>query len=191
MTVILASSSMYRKELLNRLQIPFLTLSPHIDESPLANERPIDLAERLAIEKARVIAEQHPDSVVIGSDQCADLAGEIINKPGNHENAVLQLKKASGNKMVFYTGLAVVSVQQSLAFSCVVETQVKYKVLSEEIIENYLNKEQPYDCAGSGKIESLGIVLVDWIKSDDPSALIGLPLIKTADYLSRCGIKLL
>jgi septum formation protein len=190
MNVILASSSQYRRQLLNRLQISFSTLSPEIDETPLKNETPQMIAYRLSMEKALCIAKTHPSAIVIGSDQCAELNGNIVNKPLTYDRAVEQLRSASNNEMTFYTGLSVIYLEKDLQFTCVVETRVKYKQLSDEIIFSYLNKDKPFDCAGSGKIESLGIALVEWVKSDDPSALIGLPLIKTADYLQLCGYPL-
>ncbi|HQT80858.1 MAG: septum formation protein Maf [Ferrovum sp. 37-45-19] len=191
MSLILASSSPYRKQLLERLHLSFECVSPFIDETPSSGESARDLAHRLSIEKARAVAQQFPQSVIIGSDQCADLAGQLINKPGNYSNAVNQLTNASGKEMVFYSGLAVVCLSQSIEFSSVVETRVKYKHLTDKMIHTYLEKDKPFDCAGSGKIESLGIALVEWVKSDDPSALIGLPLIKTVEFLIQCGVELL
>ncbi|KXW56796.1 Maf family nucleotide pyrophosphatase [Ferrovum sp. PN-J185] len=190
MNVILASSSQYRRQLLERLQISFTTLSPEIDETPRKNESPQMIAQRLSIEKALSIAKLNPSAIVIGSDQCADLNGHIVNKPLTYDKAMEQLRNASNHEMIFYTGLSVVHIDNNRQYNCVVETRVKYKKLTEQIISSYLNKDKPFDCAGSGKIESLGIALVEWVKSDDPSALIGLPLIKTAEYLQLCGYPL-
>jgi len=189
--LILGSTSRYRRELLERLRIAFTVESPHVDETPLPGERPDQLAQRLALAKAQAVAERHPASVVIGSDQVADLEGECLGKPGTHERAVLQLRKMSGQTVIFQTAVAVVCresgfVQQSLA-----AVRVQFRKLSDGEIENYLRAEQPYDCAGSAKSEGLGIALLQRIDNDDPTALVGLPLIRTATMLRAAGLDLL
>jgi len=190
-TLILASSSRYRRALLARLQIDFSCLSPDIDESALPDEAPTQLVERLAIEKARVIAEQHPDAYVIGSDQLATINGTILGKPGNHATAVEQLTLASGNTVQFLTAVSVQHQNTMFCETAITPVTVKFRDISNLEIDAYLKREQPYDCAGSFKSESLGIVLFDKITSDDPTALEGLPLIKTAQLLRNAGLSLL
>jgi septum formation protein len=186
--LILASTSRYRRELLERLRIPFRALSPQTDETPLPGEAPAALAERLALAKALALAALHPDAVVIGADQVADVDGVAIGKPGNHERAVEQLRAMSGRTIVFQTALAV--VRASTGFSEVrrVPVPVRFRTLGDAEIEFYLRTEQPYDCAGSAKCETLGIALLEAIESDDPTALIGLPLIQTAALLRAAGL---
>ncbi len=186
--LILASTSRYRRELLERLRIPFRALAPATDETPLPGEAPAALAERLALAKARALGSAHPDAVVIGADQVADVDGVAIGKPGNHERAVEQLRAMSGRTIVFQTALAV--VRESIGFAEVrrVPVPVRFRTLSDAEIEFYLRTEQPYDCAGSAKCETLGIALLDAIESDDPTALIGLPLIQTAALLRAAGL---
>ena len=186
--LILASTSRYRRELLERLRIPFRALAPETDETPLPGEAPAALAERLALAKARTLGTAHPDAVVIGADQVADVDGVAIGKPGNHERAVEQLRAMSGRTIVFQTALAV--VRESIGFAEVrrVPVPVRFRTLSDAEIEFYLRTEQPYDCAGSAKCETLGIALLDAIESDDPTALIGLPLIQTAALLRAAGL---
>lgn len=179
--LILASTSRYRRELLERLRLPFAVQSPDVDETPRPGESPPALAERLALAKAQAIAAQRPDAWVIGSDQVADLAGQPIGKPGTHERAVAQLQAMRGQRVVFQTAVAVVAP----GFAEVVRVPVTVQVreLGDAEIERYLRLEQPYDCAGSAKSEGLGICLLDAITSDDPTALIGLPLIATTRLL--------
>ena len=186
--LILASTSRYRRELLERLRIPFRALAPGTDETPLPGEPPAALAERLALAKARALAAAHPDAVVIGADQVADVDGVAIGKPGNHARAVEQLRAMSGRTIVFQTALAV--VRESVGFAEVrrVPVTVRFRTLADAEIEFYLRTEQPYDCAGSAKCETLGIALLDAIESDDPTALIGLPLIQTATLLRAAGL---
>ena len=186
--LILASTSRYRRELLERLRIPFRALSPDTDETPLPDEAPAALAERLALAKARALATAHPDAVVIGADQVADVDGVAIGKPGNHERAVEQLRAMSGRTIVFQTALAVVRESTGFAEVRRVPVSVRFRALSDAEIEFYLRTEQPYDCAGSAKCETLGIALLAAIESDDPTALIGLPLIHTAALLRAAGL---
>ena len=175
--LILASSSIYRRELLERLHIPFKIISPQVDEVPLAGESTLNLALRLAEAKAIAVAKQHPNAWVIGSDQVADLCGAAIGKPGNFERAMAQLQLMRGQTVTFHTALCLMRVP----------TQVSFRNLSDEILESYLLAEEPYDCAGSAKSEGLGISLVESIQSDDPTALIGLPLIALSGLLRDAG----
>ena len=186
--LILASTSRYRRELLERLRIPFQALAPETDETPLPGEAPAHLAERLALAKARALATRFPEAVVIGADQVADVDGAAIGKPGTHERAVEQLRAMSGRTIVFQTALAVVRIATGFAEVRRAPVQVRFRTLSEAEIEFYLRTEQPYDCAGSAKCETLGIALLDAIDSDDPTALIGLPLIRTCALLRAAGL---
>ena len=186
--LILASTSRYRQELLARLRLPFRCEAPDVDETALPGESPAALAERLALAKARAVAARHPQAVVIGSDQVADLAGEALGKPGSHERAAAQLARMSGQALVFQTAVAVVA--PSLAAIERAEARVQMRSLSAAEIEAYLRADQPYDCAGSAKVESLGITLLESVESDDPTALIGLPLIRTCRLLRRAGLTL-
>lgn len=185
--LILASTSRYRQELLTRLRLPFEAVAPEVDETPLAGEVPAALAERLALAKARAVASLHPHAVVIGSDQVADLDGEPLGKPGSHEAARTQLQRMSGREVVFQTAVAVVA--PGLAAIERAEVRVRLRPLNDHEIEAYLLADQPYDCAGSAKVESLGIALLDAVVSDDPTALIGLPLIRTCQLLRRAGLE--
>lgn len=189
--LILGSTSRYRRELLQRLQIPFDVVSPEVDESQLAGESPEQLARRLALAKARAVAANFPDAVVIGSDQVADLAGQALGKPGSHAKAVAQLRMMRGQSLVFHTAVAVVCLQSGFEQTDLAPVTVQFRALSDADIENYLQAEQPYDCAGSAKSEGLGIALLDSIVSDDPTALVGLPLIRTCRMLRAAGVALL
>ena len=189
--LILGSTSRYRKELLTRLRIPFETASPDVDETPHSNESPKDLALRLALAKARAVALKYPEAVVIGSDQVADLEGTPLGKPGNHANAILQLQRMRGKTVIFQTALSVVCIATGFERTDLAEVNVKFRDLSDAEIETYLRAEEPYDCAGSAKSEGLGIALLDAIDNDDPTALIGLPLIRTCQMLREAGVKLL
>jgi len=189
--LILGSTSRYRRELLARLRLPFECVAPEVDETPLPSEAPAALALRLALAKAHAVAKRHPNAVVIGSDQVADLGGQPLGKPGNHERAVAQLQRMRGQTVVFQTAVAVVRLDTGFAQSSLAQIQVKFRDLSDSDIEAYLRAEQPYDCAGSAKSEGLGIVLLDAIHSDDPTALIGLPLIRTCQLLQAAGLRLL
>ena len=189
-TLILGSTSRYRKELLSRLQIPFETAAPDVDETPHSNESPKDLARRLALAKARAVALKNPEAIVIGSDQVADLEGAPLGKPGNHTNATLQLQRMRGKTVIFQTALSVVCISTGYERTDLAEVKVKFRNLSDAEIESYLRAEEPYDCAGSAKSEGLGIALLDSIENDDPTALIGLPLIRTCQMLREAGMKL-
>jgi septum formation protein len=186
--LVLGSTSRYRRELLERLRLPFDVARPEVDETPQPGEMPRALALRLALEKARAVAAKHPDAVVIGADQVADLAGEPIGKPGTHERAVEQLTRMSGREVVFQTALAVVRRATGFERALLAPVRVRFRTLSPGEIERYLRLEQPYDCAGSAKSETLGIALLDAIESDDPTALVGLPLIRTAQLLREAGL---
>ena len=189
--LILGSTSRYRHELLSRLGVPFETVAPDVDETPRAGEKPADLALRLAIAKAHDVAQRHPKAVVIGSDQVADLAGEPLGKPGTHERAVAQLRRMRGQTVVFQTALAVVCQASGFEQSDIAAVRVVFRDLSDDEIERYLRAEQPYDCAGSAKSEGLGIALLERIDNDDPTALVGLPLIRTCRLIRAAGVKLL
>jgi septum formation protein len=189
--LILASTSRYRRELLCRLRCEFEVMAPDVDETALADEGPRAIAERLALAKARAVARLHPAAVVIGSDQVAELEGEAIGKPGNHANASAQLRRMSGREVVFHTAVAVVRADRGFSRSACVPVRVRFRQLDDEAIERYLQLEQPYDCAGSAKCETLGIALLEAIHSDDPTALVGLPLIRTSALLREAGFDVL
>ncbi len=189
--VVLGSSSRYRRELMERLRIPFSVAVPDVDEMPLAGETPRNLALRLALAKAHAVAQLHPEAVVIGSDQVADLAGQPLGKPGEHARAVLQLRQMRGKTVIFQTALAVVCLRTGFEQVDLAEVRVVFRNLSDEEIEAYLQAEKPYDCAGSAKSEGLGIALLESIDNDDPTALVGLPLIRTCRLLRQAGIQLL
>ena len=186
--LILASTSRYRHELLSRLRLPFEALSPEVDEAALPGETPAALALRLALAKAQAVARQRPEAVVIGSDQVADLDGQALGKPGTHERAVQQLRRMRGRKVLFHTAVAVVRAAGGFERAALSSVAVSFRALGDDEIEHYLRAEQPYDCAGSAKCETLGIALLSAIDSDDPTALIGLPLIRTAELLRLAGI---
>ena len=190
-TVILGSTSRYRRGLMERLHLPFEVHSPEVDETPLPGEAPAALAARLALAKARAVARRFPEAVVIGSDQVADLDGESLGKPGDHARAVAQLQRMRGRTLVFQTALAVVCEATGFAQQDLAPVRVVFRDLSDAAIERYLRAEEPYDCAGSAKSEGLGIALLEFIDSDDPTALVGLPLIRTCRLLRAAGIELL
>jgi len=189
--LILGSTSAYRRELLGRLRIPFSVESPQVDETALPGEHPAELARRLALAKAHAVAQRFPECVVIGSDQVADLEGHALGKPGNHDRATLQLRQMRGKTVIFQTALAVVCLDSGFCQQDLAPVKVIFRDLDDTEIENYLRQEQPYDCAGSAKSEGLGIALLDAIESDDPTALVGLPLIRTSRMLRAAGIQLL
>ncbi|MDH5394151.1 MAG: Maf family nucleotide pyrophosphatase [Gammaproteobacteria bacterium] len=191
MQLVLGSSSPFRKQLLQQLDIEFITDSPDIDETPLKNESVEAMVLRLSVEKAREIAKRHTDSLVIGSDQSALLNGMILHKPGNHETAVAQLSSASGQTVVFQTGLCLYNSNNDTFQSKLVPFSVTFRSLTPSMIENYLRKEQPYNCAGSFKSEGLGIALFEKMQGNDPSALIGLPLIELINMLNHEGVSVL
>lgn len=188
--LVLGSTSRYRAELLQRLRIAFTVIAPEVDETPLADEAPARLAVRLALEKARAVARHQPSAVVIGSDQVADLDSLPLGKPGTHEKATAQLRQMRGRTVVFQTAVAVVCIESGFEQSSLAVVRVQFRMLSDDDIETYLRAEQPYDCAGSAKSEGLGIALLASIDSDDPTALIGLPLIRTCSLLRAAGVAL-
>lgn len=188
--IILGSTSVFRKQLLEKLQIPFEQSSPEIDETPLTDETPIEMVKRLSRQKAFAIAEQHPNSIIIASDQCATFNGRIIGKPLTYDKACQQLATFSGNTVTFFTGLCVFDTRNNKQYETVDTTLVHFRKLSNAVIKNYILRDNPLNCAGSFKSEGLGITLFSKIETDDPNALIGLPLIKLTDFFAEIGITL-
>lgn len=188
--LVLGSTSPYRRELLARLGLPFISDAPRVDEAPRPAEAPRALALRLAQDKAREVASRHPGAIVIGADQVADLDGEPLGKPGTHERARSQLRRMSGRTVIFQTALCVARPATGFEQAELAAVEVRFRTLTDAEIERYLHAEQPYDCAGSAKSEGLGIALLEAIHSDDPTALIGLPLIRTARLLRAAGLTL-
>lgn len=191
MQLILASSSPFRRELLARLRLPFEAIAPEVDETAKPDEQPVALVERLAIAKARAVAANHPNALVIGSDQVAVYNGAIVGKPRGHWDAVAQLRTASGQKVMLYTGLALLNSATGRLQTEVVPFGITFRQLSDMQIENYLRKEEPYNCAGSVKSEGLGIALLERFEGDDPNALIGLPLIRLVRMLENEGVAII
>lgn len=189
--VILGSTSAYRRELMSRLRLPFEVQAPYVDETAVAGESPLLMANRLALAKAHAVAQKFPDAVVIGSDQVADLEGLALGKPGNFERATLQLRQMRGKTVLFHTALAVVCLATGFVAQDCASVRVVFRDLSDDEITAYLLLETPYDCAGSAKSEGLGIALLASIASDDPTALVGLPLIRTCNMLRDAGVRLL
>ncbi|MEY4295573.1 MAG: hypothetical protein RLY82_1261 [Pseudomonadota bacterium] len=189
--VILGSTSVYRRELLSRLRIPFDVQAPEVDETPIDGESPLQLAQRLALAKANAVAQKFPTSVVIGSDQVADLDGLALGKPGNFDRATAQLRQMRGKTVVFHTAVAVVCHATGFVAQDCAAVHVVFRDLTDNEITAYLLAETPYDCAGSAKSEGLGIALLASIGSDDPTALVGLPMIRTCNMLRAAGVKLL
>lgn len=189
--LILASSSPYRRELLERLKIPFEVTAPEVDETPHPGETPDKLVERLAIEKAQKIAGKTRGALVIGSDQVAVYNGNIVGKPHSHDTAVQQLREASGRTVTLYTGLALINADTQRIQREIIPFRVTFRRLTDDQIESYLRKEQPYSCAGSVKSEGLGIALLEKFEGDDPNTLIGLPLIRLVRMLENEGIKII
>lgn len=190
-TLVLGSTSRYRRELLSRLRIPFEVDSPEVDETPLPGETPHDLARRLALAKAQAVAARHPRAVVIGSDQVADFAGLPIGKPGTHERATEQLRRMRGHTVIFQTAVAVVCLESGFRQLDLAPVRATFRELTDAQIEAYLRAEEPYDCAGSARSEALGIALLSSIESDDPTALVGLPLIRTITMIQAAGVQVL
>lgn len=186
--LVLASTSRYRRALLGRLQLPFDVVSPEVDETRQHGETPGVLALRLARAKAEAVAARHPDAVVIGADQVAVLGECALSKPGTHENAVAQLRALRGRRVSFLTAVAVARAGAGPTRAQLVPTEVQFRDFDAAAIEAYLRADQPYDCAGAAKIESLGIALVHRVHGDDPTALIGLPLIALVDLLAEFGV---
>ncbi len=189
--IVLGSSSPFRKALLEKLDLSFDCDSPDIDETPLKNEHPKDMVARLAKQKADAIATRHPQSIIVASDQCATLDGKIIGKPGDHQTAVEQLTAASGRTVTFYTSLCVYNAGTNQYQEAVEPFYVYFRELSESQIDNYLKKEEPYNCAGSFKSEGLGISLFDRLEGNDPNTLIGLPLIQLIRMLETFHVKVI
>ena len=187
--LVLASTSPYRRELLQRLEIPFTTAAPDVDESPLPGETPAELVRRLSESKARAVGRTRA-GLIIGSDQVATTGNDILGKPGNHERAVKQLQQLAGNTVTFHTGLCLLDTAKDSLQLDVIPFSVEFRQLSTAQIERYLRRDQPYNCAGSFKSESLGITLFTRMRGDDPTALIGLPLIRLTDMLAAAGITL-
>jgi septum formation protein len=189
--LILASSSVYRSNLLKRLGIPFQTFTPDINETALIGEDAPQTAWRLSQAKARATVPTHPDALIIGSDQVAMLGTEQLGKPLTHENALHQLQTMSGQIVTFHTAVTLLNARSNAILTEIIENQVQFRELSHQDIESYLHREQPYHCAGSAKFESLGIVLIERVQGDDPNALIGLPLIALVSMLNKMGVQLL
>lgn len=189
--LVLASSSPFRRELLSRLGLPFEIIVPDIDETARSGETPQELVERLSIAKARAVAARTPDALIIGSDQVAVYDGAIVGKPHTHANAVRQLRAAAGKKVMLYTGLALLNAANGRVQSEVVPYGVTFRPLTDAQIESYLNKEQPYDCAGSVRSEGLGVALLERFEGDDPNTLIGLPLIRLVRMLENEGVSVI
>jgi septum formation protein len=189
--IVLASTSRYRRELLGRLRIPFDVKAPAVDETALATEAPLASALRLAQTKALAVQASEPDAIVIGSDQVAEVEGRPIGKPGSHESALIQLEQLQGRLVVFHTALAVAEPHGRNLHVASIPTIVHFRKLDREALDHYLKLDEPYDCAGSAKVESLGIALIERIESDDPTALVGLPLICLTSMLARAGVSVL
>lgn len=190
MKLVLASTSTYRRMLLERLQLPFEIVRPKTDETPLPGEAPTATAERLAVAKARAVAAFHPDALIIGSDQVAHLGSEIFGKPGSEARAIAQLQRMRGRTVAFHTAVAVLDARSGRVQCEAVPTLVRFRDLSDDEIHRYVAREQPLDCAGSAKAEGLGITLLDALSGDDPTALIGLPLIALSRMLRAEGVEL-
>lgn len=188
--LVLGSTSRYRAELLRRLGLPFACVAPEVDETARPGETPAALAARLALDKARAVAARHPQAIVIGSDQVADLGGQALGKPGNLARATAQLQRMSGQTVLFQTAVAVVCAESDFEQSDLACVRVAFRELDDASIARYLHAEQPFDCAGSAKSEGLGIALLERIDNDDPTALIGLPLIRTCALLRAAGLTL-
>ncbi len=189
--LVLASTSRYRMALLRRLGLDFETADPRTDESPLVRESPAESALRLSVEKARAAALRHPEALIVGSDQVASCGGERLGKPGNRENALRQLGAMSGRMATFDTAVSVLDARDGTVRSRLVPCRVTFRNLSRAAIERYLDREQPYDCAGAAKSEGLGIALIARIETDDPTALVGLPLIALTELLAESGLPVL
>lgn len=190
-TLVLASTSPFRKDVLSRLKVPFEIFAPNVDESPLANETPSQLVLRLAEMKAQAAQSSYPNALVIGSDQVAVIEDTILGKPGNHEQAVKQLTQASGKQVDFLTGLCVLNTQTSKFHTDMVRFGVTFRQITPGQIENYLEKDKPYNCAGSFKSEGLGIALLERMVGSDPTAVIGLPLIRLVRMLEAEGMQII
>ncbi len=189
-TIVLASTSPFRRELLGRLGLPFEAVAPDVDESPLAGESPAATAERLSVAKARAVAHRHPEALIIGSDQVAHLDGSRFGKPGTRENAIAQLRAMSGKAVIFHTGLCLLNAATGRSHLRGVPTEVRFRELSDAEILRYQDKENALNCAGSARSEGLGISLLEYMRGDDPNALVGLPLIALCEMLRAEGVQL-
>lgn len=189
--LVLASASPYRRRLLGRICPEFVCDAPAIDETPLPGEPPGHLVQRLAIEKARRVASRHPGALIIASDQCGSCAGALLNKPGDFEAAVAQLRAMAGRELLFHTSICVLDTRDGSQQLAVESCEVRLRALGETRIRDYLRREMPLDCAGSFKVEGLGIALFERVRSDDPTILEGLPLIRLCEFLERCGAPVL
>lgn len=187
-TLILASGSPYRAQMLERLGLPFTTATSGIDETPRTDEKPEDLVRRLALEKARQVAASHPDALVIGADQVSVLGGDILGKPGGRARAIAQIGRMSGQRVDYLSGIALVGPAGERVG--IVPTRLEYRVLTPSEIERYVDRDKPFDCAGAMRSEGLGIALLKSLSSDDPTALIGLPLIRVAEWLRAAGFRI-
>jgi septum formation protein len=188
--LVLASTSPYRRELLERFQLPFEVCAPETDEIPLPDEAAAATAERLSIDKAKAVAHRYPDSLIIGSDQVAYLGKQRFSKPGTREKARTQLRTLSGNAVIFHTGLCLLNTHTGRTHVHGIPTEARFRELTDDEIERYLDKEDALNCAGSARSEALGISLLEWMRSDDPTALVGLPLIALGNALRAEGIQL-
>ncbi len=191
MQLVLASTSPYRRELLARLGVPFQVAAPDVDETPLAGESPDETAQRLSLRKARAVAERYPDALIIGSDQVALLEGVQLGKPGSHEKAVEQLRAMRGKTLEFHTALTLLNARTGSVQTANVPVRLVMRAYSDAQIEAYLRKDQPYNCCGSARSESLGIALIARYETEDPNALVGLPLIKLTEMLANEGMDVL
>lgn len=191
MRLVLASTSPYRRELLSRLGVPFEVAAPDVDETPLAGESPDDTAQRLSVLKAQAVAEQFPDALIIGSDQVALLEGRQLGKPGTHEKAAAQLRAMRGKALEFHTALTLLNAATGRTQTANVPVRLVMRDYSDAQIEAYLRKDQPYNCCGSARSESLGIALIARYETEDPNALVGLPLIKLTEMLANEGLDVL
>ncbi|MBI4997733.1 MAG: septum formation inhibitor Maf [Rhodocyclales bacterium] len=189
-TIVLASTSPFRRELLSRLQLPFQTVAPETDESPLPGEHPAAIAERLAVAKARAVADRFPTALIIGSDQVAYCGNTSFGKPGTRQNATAQLRSMSGKTVIFHTGLCLLNAASGRIHLRGIPTEVRFRELSDQEIQRYLDKEDALNCAGSARSEGLGISLLEYLRGDDPNALVGLPLIALCDMLRAEGVEL-
>ncbi len=189
-TIVLASTSPFRRELLSRLQLPFQTVAPETDESPLPGEQPAAIAERLAVAKAQAVADRFPAALIIGSDQVAYCGNSSFGKPGTQQNAMAQLRSMSGKTVIFHTGLCLLNAASGRIHLRGIPTEVRFRELSDQEIQRYLDKEDALNCAGSARSEGLGISLLEYLRGDDPNALVGLPLIALCDMLRAEGVEL-
>lgn len=191
MILVLASTSPFRRELLARLGVPFEVAAPDVDEAPLPGEKPEDTARRLSLLKAQAVAQHYPDALIIGSDQVALLDGEQIGKPGTHDKAVAQLRRMRGKTLEFHTALTLLNTRTGRTQTAAVPVRLVMRDYTDAQIEAYLRKDRPYNCCGSARSEALGIALIARYETEDPNALVGLPLIKLVEMLANEGLDVL